>query len=350
MQTPRHPRPAYLAPLQCGHANVRNRHDQADSHDRREGRQNGAEGDAVAGGRNTSDRELSGRFLVLPQGEAKPEWFAIAGPSATRPLEIERDFAGKGKRDLTVTVTVDASAAAGSYLFDVRVTCEIDPDNDFTDSPAVAFEIPKVEPTGAGPPPPRKFPWWAVAAAAALIVIVGGVVTYVVDPFGSKIVSVPDVHGRTVDIAKTMLTHEELTIGTESKEPTSAQPPDTVIRTIPAANEEVGKGTSVALIIAEPESVQVPPVIGKNLDDATAHLIAAGLKAKVIKVQDPDRADQVVATNPAAGSMQPKGSEVIVVYAVGPFIVDPRIIQLRRGMGADAIIRQVQPCDPQHPC
>lgn len=120
-------------------------------------------GNAVFGVTNKSGQGLAGRLSVVPQGEAKKEWFAIQG-------EGERRFAVGETQTITVAVKPPAGTAAGSYKFRLRVVNVNDPDNDYTEGPVSGFEL---KPAGAPRPP---FPWWAVAAAAALILVVGGAV------------------------------------------------------------------------------------------------------------------------------------------------------------------------------
>ena len=105
---------------------------------------------------NTSAQALRGRLLTRPRDTAKPEWFSISGESV-------RDFAPNGAQQVVVQLTVPPGTPIGSHSFRLDAVSEVDPDEDFTEGPSVAFEV-------AAPPPPKKkkFPWWILA-------IIGGV-------------------------------------------------------------------------------------------------------------------------------------------------------------------------------
>lgn len=124
--------------------------------------------------RNATGRTQAARVRVEPQGGAQAGWFAVEGASPTSPAEKDLDFEARASQTVKVAVAVPAGTPGGDHLFRVRVTSERDPDNDYTQSPAVAFKVapPEIQPVVA---PKAKFPWWAIAAAAALLVVVVGV-------------------------------------------------------------------------------------------------------------------------------------------------------------------------------
>jgi hypothetical protein len=109
---------------------------------------------------NTSAQTLKGRLLTRPSDPASPEWFSIVG-------EPVRDFAPNTPGQVDVQVDVPPGSPPGSYSFRLDAVSQIDPDEDFTEGPSVAFDV-------APPPQPKKpFPWWIVA-------VVGGVVLLIV--------------------------------------------------------------------------------------------------------------------------------------------------------------------------
>jgi hypothetical protein len=142
--------------------------------------------------RNATDRTQAARVRVEPQGGAQAGWFAVEGASPTSPAEKDLDFEARATQTVRVAVAVPAGTPGGDHLFRVRVTSERDPDNDYTQSPAVAFKVlpPEVAPVVA---PKAKFPWWAIAAAAAVLLVVVGVFVWIFrDDSGEEVLSTQD--------------------------------------------------------------------------------------------------------------------------------------------------------------
>ncbi|MBR0748765.1 ricin-type beta-trefoil lectin domain protein [Bradyrhizobium japonicum] len=133
--------------------------------------------------RNKTQRARAGRLSIHGQGATKPEWLSFEGALPTSPREIERDFKVAGSETVQVNLLVPGNAPTGAHLFNVRITAEDDPDNDFVVSPNVTFDV--VEWTQA-PPRPERFPWWAVAIAAVLLLLVAGALTWLLWPDGDK--------------------------------------------------------------------------------------------------------------------------------------------------------------------
>jgi hypothetical protein len=125
---------------------------------------------------NTSAQTLKGRLLTRPSGPAKEEWFSIVGESV-------RDFAPNASQQAAVELNVPAGTPPGSYNFRLDAVSQVDPDEDYTEGPSVAFEV-------AAPPPPqkKKFPWWifAIIGAVVLLIVIGVVVFLLVRGGGSK--------------------------------------------------------------------------------------------------------------------------------------------------------------------
>ena len=111
---------------------------------------------------NMSAQALKGRLLTRPSEQAKPDWFSVVGESV-------RDFAPNAAEQVVVRLAFPPGSPPGSYSFRLDAVSQIDPDEDFTEGPSVAFEV-------APPPTPKKpFPWWilAVVGAVVLLIIIG---------------------------------------------------------------------------------------------------------------------------------------------------------------------------------
>jgi serine/threonine protein kinase/beta-lactam-binding protein with PASTA domain len=99
-------------------------------------------------------------------------------------------------------------------------------------------------------------------------------------------VSVPDVTGQTGDAAKAFLAAEPYTFDvTITSEPNADIPANSVLRTDPAVNTPIAKGSKVNVIVsAGPAKVRVPPVEGLTEASARNQLTIKGLLAKVLYV------------------------------------------------------------------
>ena len=76
---------------------------------------------------------IRARSIIVPQGTARAEWFKLEGP-AERFID--------GTEQFTVKISVPAGTKAGDYSFLLRVVSEASPDDEFTEGPQVAFEVP----------------------------------------------------------------------------------------------------------------------------------------------------------------------------------------------------------------
>ena len=122
---------------------------------------------------NTSTQTLKGRMMTRPGDSASPEWFSVVGESV-------RDFGPDAAEQVVVQLQVPPTAPAGSYSFRLDAISAVDPDEDFTEGPSVAFDVEAQQ-----PPPKRRFPWvpwWilAIVGGVVLLIIIGVVVLLLV--------------------------------------------------------------------------------------------------------------------------------------------------------------------------
>jgi hypothetical protein len=129
---------------------------------------------------NTSAQTLKGRLLPRPYDPAKLEWFSIVGESV-------RDFAPNATEQVVVQLNVPPTSPPGSYSFRLDAVSAVEPDEDYTEGPSVAFDVAAPPP----PPPKKKFPWWilAIVGAVVLLIIIGVVIWLLVRDDGTKVVS-----------------------------------------------------------------------------------------------------------------------------------------------------------------
>jgi eukaryotic-like serine/threonine-protein kinase len=132
---------------------------------------------------------------------------------------------------------------------------------------------------------------------------------------GTKIV--PEVRGKTEREAIKLLNDADFAF-TRQDESSSSIPAGRAIRTDPAGGTEQRKGTRVQLYISTgPKRVQVPEVVGLDIEDARAELSDRGLRAVVNRVESDEPEDQVTAQNPADGTEVTEGTRVTLSVSKG---------------------------------
>jgi hypothetical protein len=110
---------------------------------------------------NLTGRPLRVRARLSSDNAEVLKWLTLAG-------ETERNFAIAATEQYTVNILAPAGAPPGSYTFRLDALNVENPDDEFTEGPAVSFTVP------APPPPPPPFPWWILVAALVVLLLVGG--------------------------------------------------------------------------------------------------------------------------------------------------------------------------------
>jgi eukaryotic-like serine/threonine-protein kinase len=131
---------------------------------------------------------------------------------------------------------------------------------------------------------------------------------------------VPDVRGKSVDEATSLLAQADLTVaGTQSRYDDTVRK-GLVITSTPKPGVVVSPHSAVTLIVSEgPSPVTMPDVTGKPADQATSILTALGLKVKPTKdFSDKVPENSVISTDPTAGANAHKGDTVTLVVSKGP--------------------------------
>jgi len=146
--------------------------------------------------------------------------------------------------------------------------------------------------------------------AAVLLVAIALVVAIDLIARRQALAEVPDLAGSTTQSATERLKRSKLPFEVRSRPDTASE--GTVLETEPPAGTTLARGEVVVVYVSSgPSGVAVPPVSGKQEDEAKRLLRAAGFTVKEVPVPDADEEDGVViGTDPPAGSLQPKGSTV----------------------------------------
>jgi hypothetical protein len=95
---------------------------------------------------NTSTQTLRGRLLARPHEPARPEWLSVIG-------ETVRNVAPSAAVQVIVQLRVPSGSPAGSYMFRLDVISETAPDEEITQGPSIAFDVPATKRK-------RRFRWW----------------------------------------------------------------------------------------------------------------------------------------------------------------------------------------------
>jgi len=102
-----------------------------------------------------------------------------------------------------------------------------------------------------------------------------------------------------------------------------------VVSTDPAGGTSVKRETSITILVSKgPAPVEVPPIIGTLITDATTTLGALGLTTETTREDfDDSVAGTILSTDPIPGTTVPKGTVIKVVLSKGPVLVDvPNVV------------------------
>jgi beta-lactam-binding protein with PASTA domain/tRNA A-37 threonylcarbamoyl transferase component Bud32 len=152
-----------------------------------------------------------------------------------------------------------------------------------------------------------------IALVVAALVLIGGAIGIALavsgggddDPPAVAQVTVPDVGGRTQDEATALITDAGLTVGTISRETSTAEEKDRVLSSDPDSGTQADPESPVSLVIGGgPNTVAVPDVTGDTQDDAIARLTNAGFTGSIStdQVDSLEAEGTVVEIDPAVGS------------------------------------------------
>ncbi|NQG97363.1 Stk1 family PASTA domain-containing Ser/Thr kinase [Streptococcus suis] len=131
-------------------------------------------------------------------------------------------------------------------------------------------------------------------------------------------VQVPDVTGQTLEAAKEKIETAGLLVGNVTSEASTEIPEGSVIRTNPAANSSKREGSTVDIVVAVEEAINIPDLVGKDAETAQAELENLGFEV-VIKedYSDTVSAGKVIKTSPNANTSHQKGTTVTVTVSKG---------------------------------
>ena len=104
-----------------------------------------------------------------------------------------------------------------------------------------------------------------------------------------------------------------------------------VVSTDPVGGTSVKRETPVTILVSKgPAPVEVPPIVGTLITDATTTLGTLGLTSETVREDfDDSVAGTILSTDPIPGTTVPKGTVIKVVLSKGPVLVDvPNVVGL----------------------
>ncbi|MFD9290509.1 Stk1 family PASTA domain-containing Ser/Thr kinase [Streptomyces sp. NPDC060030] len=149
---------------------------------------------------------------------------------------------------------------------------------------------------------------------------------------GPETVKVPDVEGLALADARRELKQWGLAPGMVTREFSEEIDRGKVIRTDPRTGTERHTDSAVALVVSKGSPVDVPDVTGLSVDDATAALDEAGLKAEVLtgRVNSAEAEGEIARQAPGSGAEAAEGDTVELTVSKGP-----RMLQVPDVTGKD---------------
>ncbi|MDO5329336.1 MAG: Stk1 family PASTA domain-containing Ser/Thr kinase [Coriobacteriia bacterium] len=184
--------------------------------------------------------------------------------------------------------------------------------------------------------PSRKKKKIAIGVAiAAVIAIIVGIFIF---NNGNQ---VPDVVGKQLDDAKTIITQEGFEVGKIDKVYNSEKPENEVISQDPGSFFKQPKGTKINLVVSlGAEMVTVPDVLGKSRSEAQDILEKAGFKVKLGDEQNSSKyeAGKVMSQDPEGNKQAPKDSTITIVISKGAESVNiPNVVGMSESAASHAI-------------
>jgi eukaryotic-like serine/threonine-protein kinase len=180
----------------------------------------------------------------------------------------------------------------------------------------------------------------------------GGTVHLVVSR-GPPPVAIPDVAGKTQDEATLILAGAGFAVDARRTYDENV-PVGVALRTDPGANEKKAPESTIALIVSDgPAPVAVPDVTGESYENAASPLQAKRFGvARVDDFSDTVTTGAVIGTDPAAGQLAPRDSQVVVHVSKGPQpVAVPNVLgvsveqasQMLQAVGLDADVQNFAP-------
>ena len=157
----------------------------------------------------------------------------------------------------------------------------------------------------------------------------GSPVTVIVSKGQERYLIPSDLTGQDPKDATSALEALTLVISATNEVFDEVIPVGKVVSTDPVGGTSVKRETPVTILVSKgPAPVEVPPIIGTLITDATTTLGAIGLTTETTREDfDDSVAGTILSTDPIPGTTVPKGTIIKVVLSKGPVLVDvPNVV------------------------
>ena len=115
-----------------------------------------------------------------------------------------------------------------------------------------------------------------------------------------------------------------------------------VVSQQPSAGTELEQGRTVVIVVARgPNTVDVPNVVGREVDEAFERVQAAQLRARAVEAFARQARGRVIRQSPAAGDEARRGSIVTLTVSRGPQLVSVPTVTALTEPQANAALRRV---------
>ncbi|GAA3746806.1 Stk1 family PASTA domain-containing Ser/Thr kinase [Plantactinospora mayteni] len=157
----------------------------------------------------------------------------------------------------------------------------------------------------------------------------GGTITLTLS-LGPERFPVPDVVGKTLDLAQLDLENANLVLVRGTDRYDDNLPEGVVIATNPKVGAEVKPGDKITVIVSKGKApISVPVLVGKNINEVRDIVRDLGLELSETYKDSDKPKDQVIAQSPQDGAGVEKNAQVKVDVSNGPPAVNvPRVIDL----------------------
>ena len=188
-------------------------------------------------------------------------------------------------------------------------------------------------------PPPRRASWYVMVALLILGLFALGAWFLATQVLDQRQVTMPDVVGLQDDEAIERLENRGLEVNIDTEE--NRAKAGKVLEQDPEPGDTLTEGDEVTILVSEgPPPVEVPDVVGLQVEVAQADLREVRLKSRVEEETSDDVPEgEVIDQDPAAGEEAEVGSTVVLTVSSGPeTVVVPDVV----GMTEEDAIAAIQ--------
>jgi len=151
----------------------------------------------------------------------------------------------------------------------------------------------------------------AIVAGVVIVVLIGGAIAAGILYADSRLVEVPEVTGLPIEVAKRALEVSSLAVDVAGTRVSVEMAAGLVLSQDPEPGTAVRRGTAVTIVLsAGPQTVLLPDLVGRDVEEARTELTTRGLAVSVVGVSAEASAGIVLEMFPSPGSAVNVGDTV----------------------------------------